>query len=146
MKKSLIVAILASATLLGGCAGKSDPNQPVNTTANGTPTQRADCSKLDGVTLKAAKFQQTRVLGWSNIAFKDGSISSVSMPAMPALSGAYSCNSSMFDGTDVVYSIGTNIGQVTIVVAPNAMLASNVSWTHKTASGDETVLNTYIRG
>jgi major membrane immunogen (membrane-anchored lipoprotein) len=148
MKKSIIVVLLAAA-LLGGCS-KSDPAATAKgIDEHGNLTQNADCSKLNGLSLKPVKYQPAgAVLGWTHLRIDNGAVTSVPAPGMPSWQGSFTCKSSMFDGTKWLYTLGTNIGDVGITASGDEFESTVVRWQRKAVLGGgfDTIPNNYVGG
>jgi hypothetical protein len=148
MKKLLSVVLLAAAALLGGCAGKSDTdvNAPISTETKAVPG--ADCSKLNGLSVKLAKYQQNHdPIGWSHLAFNKGLITSVPEPGMPALT-SYTCKSAVLNGLTPGwdFELSTNIGDVEVSYRPNEFEPTQVTWSRSSNPNAVDYSNNYIKG
>jgi hypothetical protein len=148
MKKSLSVVLLAAAALLGGCAGKSDTDGNATTSAEATAVPGADCSKLNGLSVKLTKYQQhPDPIGWSHLAFNNGVITSVPEPGMPALT-SYTCKSAVLNGlvSGWDFQLSTNIGDVEVSYRPNDFDPTQVEWSPSSNPNAPIYINDYIKG
>jgi hypothetical protein len=146
MKKILLV--LFAAALLGGCAKQSDSSSNSSSTQD-VNTSAPDCSGLDNVgPRKAAKYQVIGApLMWKHITFSSGTISSIPVEGIPAISGSYTCEKSNlnFMLNTSGYEIKTNVGEVEVIVINNDLGTVTVNW-KENINGHSPAMDTYIKG